>query len=71
MRPPPIVSEPFPAQRRPWVHRCAKHGCRMVENEDDGGIHCPICAPNGVWSYEDMRRISARVRELREWLDAS
>ncbi len=38
-----MVPNPYPTQERPWVHRCLRHGCRMVERAE-GGIECPVCS---------------------------
>lgn len=40
-----IVPDPFPAQKRPWRHRCHTCHAPMVENIDNRGIHCPVCNP--------------------------
>lgn len=48
MRPPAIVSDPFPAPTPfpAYVHRCLNHGCRMIPTGIEGqrGIYCPRCS---------------------------
>lgn len=43
MRPPAIVSNPFPVMtpRNRWIHRCHAHGCRMYLADER--LHCPRC----------------------------
>jgi rRNA maturation endonuclease Nob1 len=50
-----IVTDPFPTQRRPWVHRCHGCGTKMVDNLHDPGVHCPLCDPK---SYDAQLRLT-------------
>lgn len=50
-----MVPDPFPAQKRPWVHRCHSCGTKMADNLDGRGIHCPTCHPK---SYDTQLRLT-------------
>lgn len=52
----PMVSDPLPARK--FRHRCHEHCVTMVENHENGGIHCPICQPRSYDNY---------VEAFREW----